>query len=96
MTVKPNDVQHTKTSTLPEPNTGVNVTPEEQKQNNTIRVNVCLHTKCVTRTETLSKVLVDLPFFPSVTDTFPNYFLNFWITDFTVAGRFHALQKKQH
>lgn len=27
-----------------------------------------------------------------MTDTLPDYFLNFWVADFAVAGRFHALQ----
>lgn len=37
---------------------------------------------------------VHLPFFPSVTDTLPDYFLNFRVTDFTVASRFHPLHNK--
>lgn len=77
---KPNDAQHTDTSTVSESYTGINVTQQEQKQKG-IRI-------------TLSRVLLHLPFFPSVTDTFPDYFLNFWITDFTIAGRFHPLQVK--
>lgn len=35
---KPNHAQHTETSTVPEPNTGINVTLKEQKQNNRVRV----------------------------------------------------------
>lgn len=47
-----------------------------------------------TSPKTPSKVVLCLPFFPFVADTFPDYFLNFWVTDFTVAGRFHPLQDK--
>lgn len=83
MSVKPNDAQHTQTA--PEPNTGINVTLQGQTQNNTVRINLCPHTRLV---------VAHLPFFPSVTDTFPDYFLDFWVTDFTITGRFHPLQNK--
>lgn len=33
-----NDAQHTETSTVPEQNTGINVTQQEQKQNSTLGI----------------------------------------------------------
>ena len=92
MSVKPNDAQHTQTA--PEPNTGINVTLKGKTQNNTVRINLCLHTRLATGPEMLPQVTAHLPLFPSVTDTFPDYFLDFWITDFTVTGGFHPLQNK--
>lgn len=40
-------------------------------------------------------VKAHIPLLPSVADTFPNDFLNFWIADFTVTGGFHPLQDKR-
>lgn len=85
---RPNDAQQTETSTRSETNTGINVTPQEQKQTSALRVTFTY------LTEVLPAQKIHLPFFPSVTYAFPNYFFNLWITDFTVASGFHSLQDK--
>lgn len=80
---RPNDARRTETSTDSETNTGINVTPQEQKQTCALRT-----------TSTYLTQFLHSPFFPSVTDAFSNYFFDFWITDFTVACRFHSLQNQ--
>lgn len=85
---KLNDAQQTETSTGSEKNTGINVTPQEQKHNSAVRITSTY------LTEVSPAQKLHLPFFPSVTDAFPNYFFNLWIADFTVACGFHSLQDK--